>query len=177
MDIKAFPLTLKSLDESGTFTGKLAVYGNVDEVGDCIEPHAFDKSISEAGSSIPLLFAHDQSAPIGTLELTDTPGALLAKGKLVLTVARAREVYDLLKAGAVRGLSIGYKAIKSAAGANGVRLLKEIRLFEGSLCAVPANPAAVVTGVKQVMPGPDPELVRQAVRDIRNFHRQVIDGN
>jgi phage head maturation protease len=81
--------------------------------------------------------------------LSDTPTALLAKGKLVLSVPKAREARDLLRAGAVKGMSIGYKTVKADFDQKGFRHLKELKLYEGSLVTLPMNDQAVVTAVKQ----------------------------
>jgi hypothetical protein len=48
----------------------------------------------------------------------------------------------------ITGMSIGYITVKQGYS-NGVRLLKEIRLLEGSIVSIPMNPEAQVTGVKQ----------------------------
>jgi HK97 family phage prohead protease len=177
MDTKNFILELKALDETGVFEGRLAVYNVVDEGNDAIQPGAFTKTLAEGGGSVPLLWAHDTSSPIGTLQLTDSPTALLARGRLVLEVAKAREAHALLKAGAVRGLSIGYKTIKETM-AGSVRRLTELRLFEGSLCPIPMNFAALVTAVKAQAQAPNMEVLeafRNAERDIREFHRTLIE--
>jgi HK97 family phage prohead protease len=179
VDTKDFSLEIKSLDESGIFEGRLAVYNNVDEGGDVIEPGAFTKTLQEGGGTVPLLWAHDTAQPIGTLTLTDSPTALLARGRLVLSVAKAREAYDLMRAGVVRGMSIGYRTIKAQANGE-IRRLKELRLFEGSLTPVPMNAQAVVTGLKQHQPNTaDAEALdafRNAARDLREFNRRLIDG-
>ncbi len=179
MNTKDFTLELKSLDETGTFEGRLAVYGNVDEGGDVIDPGAFTKTLAEGGGKVPLLWAHDASAPVGSLTLTDTPTALLAKGRLVLSVPKAREAYELMRAGVVKGLSIGYRVVKHTMSGE-VRRLKELRLFEGSLTSVPMNRAALVTAVKQQEPAPDTEALevfRNAARDLHDFHRRMIEGD
>jgi HK97 family phage prohead protease len=177
MDTKSIKLELKSIDESGVFEGRLAVYGNVDEVGDLIEPGAFTKTLQEGASVIPLLWQHDQTAPIGTLHLTDSPSALLCKGTLVLSVPKAHEAYDLMKAGALKGLSIGYRAVKDIMDGS-VRRLKELALYEGSLVTLAANRLAQVTDIKQG--GQDSETLeafRNAARDLKDFHRRLIEGN
>jgi HK97 family phage prohead protease len=179
MDRKSFRLEVKALDETGTFEGRLAIYNNVDEGGDVIEPGAFRKTLQEGGGTIPLLWNHQTAEPIGTLELADSATALLAKGRLVLSVNRGREVYDLMRAGAVKGLSIGYRVVKEQL-THSVRRLKEIRLYEGSLCVVPMNPEAQVTSVKQQQTGPDIETLdafRNAARDLKDFYRRTIDGD
>lgn len=178
MDTKSFALELKTLDETGVFEGRLAVYGNVDEAGDVCEPGCFTKTLREGASSVPLLWEHDASTPLGTLQLTDTPTALLAKGRLVMEVPKAREVLALMKAGAVRGMSIGYRVVKQMM-AGEVRRLKELRLFEGSLTPLPLNSQAIVTAVKQQQPAePDLEVLegfRNCSRGLREFHRALIE--
>src|SRR5206468_7980669 len=109
---------------------------------------AFAKSLQDNGSSVPLLWQHKDV--IGVADLTDNPKGLHVSGKLVLAVEKAREAYALLKARAVRGLSIGYSGVKSRFASDGVRELLEVRLAEMSLVPVPANPLAAVTAVKSV---------------------------
>lgn len=171
-------LALKSMTETGTFEGKLAVYGNIDEVGDVIDYGAMTKTLNEGGGQLPLCWQHDTSQPIGTLQLTDSPQALLCKGRLVLSVPAARSAYDLVKEGVVKGLSIGYTVMKHTMEASGVRRLKELRLYEGSLVTLAANPLAQITGVKQLQPDIEAlDAFRNAARDIKDFHRRMIDGN
>jgi HK97 family phage prohead protease len=95
-----------------------------------------------------LIFNHDSSEPIGVARLADSPKGLRVNGQLVLAVSRAKEIYELLRARAIKGLSFGYDTIKSRLGTGGVRELLEVKLYEMSLVAVPANPMAQVTAVK-----------------------------
>jgi hypothetical protein len=121
-------------------------YGNRDLGGDIIQAGAFTKSLTEK-PQIPVLWQHDQHEPIGVGTLTDTEQGLAIKGKLVLESEVARKAYALMKAGALKGLSIGYSIVQAAA-ANGARLLKELKLAEVSVVTFPMNPAAMVTSVK-----------------------------
>jgi hypothetical protein len=69
-------------------------------------------------------------------------------GKLTLATRRGAETYALMKDGAL-GLSIGFRVNPGGAVYEGsVRILKSLQLFEVSAVALPANPAARVTGVK-----------------------------
>jgi uncharacterized protein len=140
-------LQVKSLDEQGRFTGLASVYGNVDLGGDMVVPGAFTKSIVDRGGEVPLLFAHDSRQPIGLARLQDTSSGLAIDGELVLDVPKARETYSLLKAKVLRGLSIGYDLIKSDV-MNGVRRLRELKLFEVSVVVIPMNEQALITAVK-----------------------------
>jgi len=156
-----FPLEVRAAREDGTFTGILSAYGVKDEYGDIVEPGAFDASLKQNGGSVPLLWQHRIDEPIGALALRDTEKALLVDGKLLLSVPRAKEAYDFLKAGVVRGLSVGFRTIRDEIR-EGVRRLLEVKLYEGSLVTIPANPKAVVTDVKTVA----------SVRDFEAFLRQ-----
>lgn len=140
MKTKSFRFQLKEVTDEGVFEGILSTYGNTDLGGDRVEPGAFTKSIAERGTEVPMLWSHRTDSPVGVLTLLDAPDALRVKGKLVLEVEKAREALALMRSGALKGLSIGYDVVKSTME-NGVRVLKECRLWEGSLVVFPMNPA------------------------------------
>lgn len=144
---KELQLEIKQVGEDGTFEGMLATYGNLDLGADVIEAGAFVKTIKDNGGQVPMLWQHKMDEPIGTLYLSDTPDGLAVKGVFDLNVQRAREAYSLVKKGIVKGLSIGFDAIRDAIE-NGIRHLKEIRLWEGSVVTFPMNLRAVITSVK-----------------------------
>lgn len=154
LELKSLPLEVKAIEESGTFEGYVAAFGNVDDWSDVIEPGAFKKSLAahkKAKSKPALLWQHDRKQPLGTWEdMKEDDTGLLAKGNLLVhDVYRAKEAYALLKAGAISGLSIGYWARDySIDQKTGIRTLKEIELIEASLVTFPANGRARVTGVK-----------------------------
>lgn len=145
----AFDLKLADLTDDGQFSGYAAVFGNVDLDGDVIEPGAFRKTIRESRGEVPILWQHNPGEPIGvSLELEEDDRGLYARGQLVLR-GRGEEAYAHLKARSLRGLSIGYQTVKQTLDRHeGVRRLKELKLWEFSLVTFPANPLAVVTGVK-----------------------------
>jgi hypothetical protein len=62
-------------------------------------------------------------------------------------VQKAREAYALIKAGVIKGLSIGFRPVKKQV-VEGVRHLKEIDLAEGSIVTFPALPTAQIEAVK-----------------------------
>lgn len=138
-------LKAETLTETGEFEGLAAAYGNVDSQGDRIVRGAFS---GDLGRQIPLLWSHKADEVIGTGTLEETAEGLLLKGKLLLDTAAGREAYARVKAGAARGLSVGFKLLKHAyEGA--VRLIQGGIIREVSLTAFPANPAALVTNLKQ----------------------------
>lgn len=153
MIFRDYSLKVKALDDTGAFTGYASTYGPpADLVGDIIEPGAFKQAIQMQGKGFPLLLAHDQAAPLGLAKVSDSSSGLVVNGSLLLDDPAAQRAYTHLKAGSIRGLSIGF-TLPSGAGKvsyadDGTRTLKEIHLHEISLVAVPANQRAVVTGVK-----------------------------
>jgi uncharacterized protein len=142
-------LKLSNLDEEqGTFEGMLSPYEQIDQGGDIVERGAYAKTIREQGNSRPLLWQHKADTPIGLIELVDSQEGLRVKGKLLLSLPMARDAYELMKARVVKGLSIGYTSVRDQVMESGVRRLKEIRLFEGSLVTFQMAPGAVVDAVK-----------------------------
>ena len=73
------------------------------------------------------------------------------KGSLALGTQQGREAYELLKMGALDGLSIGYKADPAKQyydERRRRRMLKEVDLMEISLVTFPMNPKARISAVK-----------------------------
>ena len=140
-------MEIKDISEEGTFEGVLSPYGNVDQGRDVVEAGAFTKTLKERGSIIPMLWQHDEAQPIGDLSLEDRPEGLYCKGRLLMELPEAQKAYLLMKERIVRGLSIGYEAIKDSV-VSGVRHLKEIKLYEGSVVTFPMNEMALITSVK-----------------------------
>lgn len=150
-------LELKSLDEAtGEFVGYCSVFGNEDQVSDVVRKGAFAKSIAERGArGIKMLFDHNPAMPIGRwVELQEDDYGLLGKGQLLLDLEKGREVYSLMKAGVLDGLSIGYRVTKQSQDrANPhIRFLDEIDLREVSAVMFPCNEESVITSVKAILP-------------------------
>jgi HK97 family phage prohead protease len=140
-------LEIKEISTEGTFEGLLSPYGNIDKGGDIVERGAYVKTLKDQGVKRPLLWQHKPDVPIGELILEDRADGLWAKGRLLMESAAAQEAYLFMKAGIVSGLSIGFEAIR-APFENGIRKLKEIRLYEGSIVTFPMNEQALITSVK-----------------------------
>jgi HK97 family phage prohead protease len=140
-------MSIKSVAPDGSFAGSLAVYNNIDLGGDLIEPGAFTKTIKEHGDQVPLLWQHKPDIPIGMLTLIDGANALSVTGQLLMDLPAAKNAYLLMKARIVKGLSIGFDTVKDSVDA-GVRHLKEIRLWEGSVVTFPMNELAQIHSVK-----------------------------
>jgi HK97 family phage prohead protease len=145
MPVKAFAFEVKELTATGQFSGFASTYDDVDLTDDQVMPGAFTRTLAEAGKQRPLLWMH--SAPIGLVQLADSVKGLVADGQLSMDVQLAKDTYSLMRDGVVKGLSIGFQTIKQAFVGD-VRQLLEVKLFEVSLTAIPANEQAVIFGVK-----------------------------
>ncbi len=136
-------------DDSGAIEGLAWPFGAPDRVGDVIEKGAF------AGISLPLpmLFAHDHGDPVGTwTDAFEEADGLKVKGSLLVNdLTRAREVHALVKAGAVRGLSVGFVTRKAAPRKGGGRTITALELIEVSLVTVPMHPGAHVASAKHAI--------------------------
>lgn len=154
----AYVFEVKSLAGDGSFAGYASVFHVVDTQRDVIAPGAFRLSLKERTQPVQLLWQHQWAEPIGVIEslFEDTRG-LFIKGRLLMEVARAKEAYALLKAGVLKGLSIGYNVTRARRDAEtGIRTLLEVDLREVSLVTFPANEAAQVTVIKSA----DGEIAR-----------------
>jgi len=150
MDRKSFKFKVKALDsDSRTFEGFLSTYGTVDADNDRVLKGAFTRSLRASLVGVPLCWAFRADEPIGRAQVIDTPKGLKITGKLAEGVRRADEIYQLLKDGVVKGLSIGFKTLKSRMDGD-IRELIELRLFEASLVIFPSNPEATISSVKQL---------------------------
>lgn len=153
MNRKSFNLNIKAVQEDGFFSGYGAVFGNVDWYNDVILPGAFAKSLekwAEKNKMPPVLWNHNDGEPIGVYtSIYEDEKGLFVEGRLLIDdVPRAKSTHALLKAGAIDGLSIGYKTKKANQQTNGIRELIELDLGEISIVTMPANEESLITSVK-----------------------------
>lgn len=168
MKTKDFPLEIKGLTDEGTFEGYGSIFGNIDQQGEVVEPGAFTKSLArhgKAGTQPVMLWQHDTHVPIGVWEnLTEDAKGLHGTGRLILEVSQAREAHALMKAGVIRGLSIGYREVDVKPDGP-VRRLKALDLFEISVVTFAANNRAQVGAVKADLLADRMQVFAQRLRD------------
>lgn len=144
-------LDLKSVADDGAFEGYASLFGREDLGRDVVLPGAFRDSLAARGpSGVRMLFQHNPAEPIGIWEtLAEDAKGLFVRGRLMQTVARAREVLSLMRAGAIDGLSIGFRTIKAHRDrARGIRRIEKIDLWEISIVTFPLLPEARIATVK-----------------------------
>ncbi len=136
-----------ALREGAEISGYASLFGAADQGGDVVQRGAYGGSLARLaaqGGAVKMLWQHDPCQPIGVWdEVREDGRGLFVKGRLLLDVRAGHEAHVLLKAGAIDGLSIGYRTLRAEKGA-GRRLLHEIELWEVSLVTFPMLPQARV---------------------------------
>lgn len=148
---KYVDLVLGDVEPDGTFSGYASLFGKVDLGKDVVERGAFARSLKVRGASgIRMLFQHDPNEPIGAwTEIREDARGLFVRGRLAKDVGRARDVLNLMRGGALDGLSIGFHAVRTRRdAASGVRRILEADLWEISIVTFPMLPEARVETVK-----------------------------
>ena len=152
-ETKRAAVAVAALSQAGAFEGYASLFNVVDLGRDMVLPGAFRDSLSTRGAAgVKLLWQHDAAQVIGSwLSIAEDSRGLFVRGQLNLDVAKAREVYALMKDGAVDGLSIGFRTQKSVTDpATGVRRLQKVDLWEISIVTFPMLPNARVSSVKHL---------------------------
>lgn len=150
--IMKLPGEIKSIGGQGYFAGYASMFDYIDNHMDVVIHGAFERTLAENKSScdIKLLWQHDVKEPIGYFtSIKEDNHGLYVEGYLQQEVQKGREAYALLKSGAVKGLSIGYKVRDYTVDhKSGVRIINDLDLYEISLVTFPANDMAKITEIK-----------------------------
>jgi HK97 family phage prohead protease len=149
-------IELKAVEDGSgkrTFKG-IASTPSTDRMGDIVEPEGVEYELP-----IPFLWQHDSRQPIGWITKVKVSGKKIevegevhnetTPGKLK---DKLDECWQMLKAGLVRGLSIGFNSVESARidGTYGMRFLKWLWL-ELSAVTIAANQDASITAIKSLV--------------------------
>jgi HK97 family phage major capsid protein/HK97 family phage prohead protease len=147
-------VTVKAVDdEQRTITG-IATTPETDRVGDIVESRG-----AKFRNPLPLLLFHDHTRPVGTLKLSKPTDDGIEFTASLPHIAepgplrdRVSEAWQSVKAGLIRGVSIGFRAFD-----DGVELMKSgglrftgFEILELSLVSVPANASATIQTIKSV---------------------------
>jgi hypothetical protein len=170
-----FKSEIKAYDEDsenyGVFEGYGSIFNNTDLGNDVVLAGAFLKSIKKTGpKGVKLLYQHKTDMPIGIFEEIEEDGkGLKVRGRLAMKTQAGQEAYELMKMGALDGLSIGFRVSPKGQSYDAKtkrRLIKEVELMEISLVTFPMNPKAKVRSVKA-----DEISIREWENELRDvFH-------
>lgn len=137
-----------TLREGHVIEGYASLFGKCDQGGDVVQPGAYAaslKRLAAAGRAVRMLWQHDPAQPIGVWdEVREDASGLWVKGRILSGIEKGREAAELLAAGAIDGLSIGYRTLRAERDGKGQRLLRELELWEVSLVTFPMLPEARV---------------------------------
>lgn len=166
-----FACELKATGDTGIFEGYGSVFNITDRGGDIVAAGAFAETLAaaKAAGRLPaMLWQHRQAEPIGVYtEMEEDSVGLKVKGKLALKTARGAEAYELMKMGAITGLSIGYRVRDDSWDrVTGVRTIKKADLHELSLVTIPMNDASRVSAVKTIEELDSLSEIERHLRDV-----------
>ncbi|NRO99508.1 hypothetical protein GWC77_26920 [Paraburkholderia sp. NMBU_R16] len=123
------------MNEARIISG-MATTNAVDRSGDVIDPLG-----AKFKTPFPLLLQHDHSTPIGTVTRVQRMShGLLATAELVPpgVSEEADKAWGLIQAGALRGLSIGFRPLELSEGKTGINY-DASEIYELSVVTVPCN--------------------------------------
>ncbi len=128
--------------------GYASLFGATDQGGDMVQPGAYTaclRRLTQGRRTVKMLWQHDPTRPIGVWdEIREDARGLYVRGRILSEVQDGREALALLEAGAIDGLSIGYRTVRAEKAAAGQRSLLEIDLWEVSVVTFPMLPEARV---------------------------------
>lgn len=151
-------LEIKSMDDDQRMITGIATTPTPDRVGDIVDPMG-----AKYAAEIPLLWMHKQDKPVGVASLGKATKAGIPFRAVIAKVTEEGELKNLLdyawqavKAGLVRGTSIGFLPKKYDVLKTGGMHFLETEIFELSLTPIPMNAQATIQTVKAVSGYRDP---------------------
>jgi uncharacterized protein len=141
-------LEMKFDTAGGVVEGYASVFGRLDQGGDIVAAGAYKASLTRlaaGGRRVKMLWQHDPGRPIGVWDdVREDATGLWVRGRILDAVETGREALALMAAGAIDGLSIGYRTVRAERDGKGRRVLQEVDLWEVSLVTFPMLPEARV---------------------------------
>ena len=160
-----------AVQDGHVIEGYASLFGAPDQGGDVVAKGAYAASLERIvaeGRSVKMLWQHDPAQPIGVWdEVREDGKGLWVKGRLLPEVAKGREAAELVSAGAIDGLSIGYRTVKAAKNEQGQRVLTELELWEVSLVTFPMLPSARVAGKSEMVTSDTDAALRDMAAALR----------
>ena len=154
--------------------GYASYFGACDQGNDVVQKGAYAASLARLagdGRSVKMLWQHDPAQPIGIWdEVREDGRGLYVKGRLLESIGKGREAAALIAAGAIDGLSIGYRTIKAVKNDKGQRLLTELELWEVSLVTFPMLPSARVAAKGD---SPEADTMRELAAAFEDARREL----
>jgi HK97 family phage major capsid protein/HK97 family phage prohead protease len=146
-------LDWKAVDSDKRVLEGIATTPQPDRFADIIEPAGVEFSLP-----LPLLFQHESRQPIGqVIEAKVSDDGIKVKAQIAPsgTAGFIDEAWKLIRAGLVRGLSIGFRSLEETFDkqTGGMHFLRT-EWIELSVVTIPANIQASVTAIKSAVASP-----------------------
>jgi HK97 family phage prohead protease len=143
-------LRVKELAEDKRIIRGIATTPTADRVGDIVVPRGVTFQ-----NPMPLLWQHDHSKPVGTVKFeTPTEDGIRFEAELPMVEEagvlrdRIEEAWQSVKAGLVRAVSIGFRALDHEIMKDGGWRFTKSEVMELSLVTIPANSEATIDFVR-----------------------------
>lgn len=182
--VKDFSAEIKAedIDDKGAFKGYASTFGGKPDLGgDVVVSGAFKRTLSQgglAGFGIAMLYQHQMDKPIGTWTvIQEDKKGLRVEGQLITKSFYGGESYELMKAGAIKGLSIGYRIPEGGSEYDEkkrIRYLKDIDLYEISPVTIPMNTRAQINQIKGILDAKTERELERALRDAGLSHKAAL---
>ncbi|RZJ46624.1 MAG: HK97 family phage prohead protease [Brevundimonas sp.] len=123
--------------------GYASLWGVADLNRDVVAKGAFAASLARTGAAgVRMLHQHEGRAVVGVWDrIVEDERGLRVSGRIMDWSGEARFAESLAKAGAIDGLSIGFRAVHARRDGT-LRVLTEVDLWEVSLVTFPMLPTA-----------------------------------
>lgn len=120
-------------------SGYASLFDIEDHGRDIVRAGAFARSLAAKGpGGVRMLFQHDAGEPVGVWdEIREDGRGLFVRGHILSDAPRGRGTLALVRQGAVDGLSIGFRTVRSAPRPGGGRDLLDLDLWEVSIVTFP----------------------------------------
>jgi len=145
-------LHIRSVDEDARVIEGIASTPRADRMGDIVEPMG-----AQFALPMPLLFQHDARQPIGHVEFAKPTKDGIPFRAVIAKIAdagklrdRVDEAWQSVKAGLVRAVSIGFRAIDREFMEGGGIRFKTWEWLELSVVTIPANADATITTIRSI---------------------------
>lgn len=132
--------------QSLSICGYASLWNTADLNGDVVARGAFAESLARSGAGgVKMLHQHEARSLVGVWdEIAEDERGLFVAGRIMDWSPEARFAGALARAGALDGLSIGFRAVRARRDGR-LRVLTEVELWEVSLVTFPMLPGARFT--------------------------------
>ena len=144
------------MTEETLIEGYASLFWTRDLNEDVTAAGAFAASLARSGAGgVKMLHQHEGDTPIGVWdEIAEDARGLFVRGRILTVTPQARMTAALVRAGAMDGLSIGFRTVKARPDESGrLRVLTEVELWEVSVVTFPMLPGARIASVRSAAAG------------------------